>query len=172
MPIQVSTPTSAAELRALYRRTRAHFALAPLAPPPSPSPASPPAARPAPAAAPPARIVARPARRPRACFSGRATLNIVARHFGLQPAAIAGTARRQRLVVARWIVMHICFAVGGYSATQAGRLLGRNHCTVIYGRRELAALLARDAKLAADVANLAQQCVRGVAPATAGEGGA
>jgi len=162
MPIQVSTPTSAAELRALYRRTRAHFAIAP----PSSSPRSPPAA------VPPARVIARPARRPRARLSGDTALRIVARHFRLKREEIAGDARPRRLVVARWIVMHICVTAGGYSAAHAGRLLGRDYTTVVYGLRELAALLARDATLADEVADLMQECLRGVAPAAAREGGA
>ncbi len=165
MLVQVSTPTSAAELRALYRRTRAHFASA--------RPAA--AATPVAAAASPAlptRILAPPPHRPHARFSGRATVCIVARHFGIPPAALTGAARLRRLVVARWIVMRICVEVGGYTAARAGRLLGRDHTTVLYGLRELAALLARDAALTDAVARLMRQCVPEGAPATAEEGGA
>jgi len=159
MLIQVSTPTSAAELRALYRRTRAHFTAAEVA-----------AEKRMAAAAPPRRPVAPPAHRPHARFSARATLRIVARHFGLTPAAVASGGRLQRLVLARRIVMHICVEVGGYTAARAGRLLGRDHTTVLCGLRDLAALLRRDATLADEVARLTRQCAPGDAPA--GQGGA
>jgi chromosomal replication initiator protein len=105
-------------------------------------------------------------------FSGRATLRIVARHFGLAPAAVAGNARLHRLVVARWIVMHICVEAGGYSAAQAGRLLGRDHTTVLYALRQLATLLARDPALADAVARLTRRCAPDDAPATAAGVGA
>jgi chromosomal replication initiation ATPase DnaA len=142
MLVQVSTPTSAAELRALYRRTRAHFALAP-----------PPAAAAKPAGA------AVPTEPPQARFSGRAALRVVARHFGLSPAAVAGITRLRRVVVARWVVMHICVEAGGYTAARAGRLLGRDHTTVLYGLRELASLVARDPALAEEIARLTWQCM-------------
>lgn len=167
MLIEVSTPTSAAELRALYRRTRAYFAAA-----------KPPAADKSPAAAAPVGVTA-PCRRTRLRpvggspprFCGRATVRMVARHFRLPPEALAGAARLRRIVVARWIVMRICIDVGGYTATRAGRLLGRDRTTVLYGLRELDALLACDAILTAEVARLAQRCVQGT-PSSAGQGGA
>jgi chromosomal replication initiation ATPase DnaA len=149
MLVPVSTPASVAELRALYRKTRAHFAAAEKAAE---------AARPRSAAPPTMRFRLRQSDRPQGRFSGRTTLRIVARHFGLRPEALAGAARLRRLVVARWVVMHICVEIGGYTATDAGRLIGRDHTTVIYGLRELAALLARDAELADDVTGLMARC--------------
>jgi len=161
MLIQVSEPTSAAELRALYRTTRRHFAAA-----------SRPARGPLPAAAPPTRIPRTPAPQPPARFSGRATLRIVARHFGLTPAALAGATRLHRCVVARWIVMHICVRAGGYTAARAGQLVGRDHTTTLYGLREFAAMLANDAALADEVTRLTRQCVPDAPRTTVGEGGA
>jgi chromosomal replication initiation ATPase DnaA len=151
MLIQVSTPASVAELRALYRRTRAHFAVAPSS-----------------VAVSSARTLRAPAPWPAARFSGRETLRIVAQHFGLAPADVVGDARPRRIVIARWIVMHICVEVGRYTATRAGRLLGRDHTTVTHGLRELAALVARDAALADALARLTRQCLPDAAPATAG----
>ena len=179
MLIEVSTPTSVAELRALYRRTRAYFAAAnspaPAKPPdaeksagaPGPVAIAPPPAQPAPAS----HMFIALAHRPCSRFSGRATVDLVARHFGLRPEALAGAARLHRLVVARWIVMRICIEVGGYTATRAGRLLDRDHTTVLYGLRELDALLARDAALAAEVECVTRQCAQ-AGRSSAGRGGA
>jgi chromosomal replication initiation ATPase DnaA len=95
----------------------------------------------------------------------------VARHFGLAPAVVTGAARLRRVVVARWVVMHICVHAGGYSAARAGGLLGRDHTTVLYGLRELAGLLARDAVLANEVASLMRQCVANAAQMPTGNEG-
>jgi chromosomal replication initiation ATPase DnaA len=161
MLIQVSTPTSVAELRALYRRTRAHFAAAQIAAETRMAAAPPPTRHPTPPTAP-----------PRTRFSGRTTLRVVARHFGVAPAALAGAVRQRHLAVARWIVLHICVAAGGWTTVRAGRLLGRSHSTVIYGLRELAALTAHDAAVAEMVAQLARHCVPDGTRVRAGEGGA
>jgi uncharacterized small protein (DUF1192 family) len=167
MLIEVSTPTSAAELRALYRRTGAYFAAAK----PRAADTSPAAATPGVVTGPSRRTRLLPAAGSQPRFSGRATVRVVARHFRLTPEALAGAARLRRIVVARWIVMRICIDVGGYTAMRAGRLLGRDHTTVLYGLHELDALLARDAILTAEVERLAQRCARG-APSSAGQGGA
>src|SRR5262249_6748946 len=132
MLVPVSTPTSVAELRALYRRTRAHFAIERPAAPGQPAVAT--AVK---TAAPAPRISALSPNQLHARFSGRAALRIVARHFRLQPTALAGAARLRRLVLARWIVMHVCVVAGGYTVARAGQLFGRNHTTVLYGLREL-----------------------------------
>lgn len=82
-------------------------------------------------------------------------LQLVAVEAGLPPELIRGECRQRELVQARWLVMALAQRCLGYSLPRIGRLMGRDHTTVLHGIRSLAALARADATLAARIEALA-----------------
>lgn len=82
-------------------------------------------------------------------------LQLVAAELDLLPELIRGVSRQRELVHARWLVMTLAQRCLGYSLPRIGRLMQRDHTSVLHGIRSLAALARADATLAARIEALA-----------------
>lgn len=82
-------------------------------------------------------------------YSGRATtpnaiLMAVARYFGVRVDDLKGRARHKQIVVPRQIAMYLLCQDAHLSTPDAGRLLNRDHTTVMHGLKQVANDIARD----------------------------
>ncbi len=73
-----------------------------------------------------------------------AILQAVARYFGVNPEAIKGKARHKEIVVPRQIAMYLLREDARLSTPDIGRLLNRDHTTVLHGANLVASDIARD----------------------------
>jgi hypothetical protein len=169
---------TAADLRAHYRAVRAR-----LDPPrrPASTPASPPPARPRRWSTPTTPVEVMVFRRTgwgralgefneslRALFaagasSERELVDVVAAHFGVTRAELVGARGRARVAQARHVAMYMCRREFGASTKALGRLFRRDSTTVIQGAAKIAAQMAKDPALAAEVADITT-CWREGAP--------
>ncbi len=80
--------------------------------------------------------------------SGGATpegiLQAVARYFGVSPDAIKGKSRHKEIVVPRQVAMYMLREEARLSTPDVGRLLNRDHTTVLHGANLVASDIARD----------------------------
>ena len=113
------------------------------APPPAPAPT------PAPPPAP------EPPWRP---LLGAQIRDIVARHYGLTRAEIQGASRRNEYALPRHVAMYMCVRLGGLSATMTGRVLDRDHTTVLYAVKRIARLARESTVLADEIRTLWERC--------------
>ena len=65
----------------------------------------------------------------------------VCHEFGISPQQLTGARRNEKIVQARWFVMHIGICELYLSSTQIGNKLNRDHTTVLYGKQKLDVLL-------------------------------
>ncbi len=79
-----------------------------------------------------------------------ATMKAVARHFGVWESALVGAGRTRRVVQARHLLMYLLHEQG-LSTTQIGRIVRRDHTTVVYGIRRATCRLAQDEGLRAGI---------------------
>jgi Bacterial dnaA protein helix-turn-helix len=136
----------AADVIAEARTVRARLLdgqAAAVAPAPAPTPAPPPAGAP--------ELHWRPP-------SGAQIREIVARHYGLTRAEVQGESRRAEYVLPRHVAMYLCVRLGGLSLTLTGRVLNRDHTTVLHGVKRVARLSAENAALAAEIKTLWERC--------------
>lgn len=84
------------------------------------------------------------------------TIEAVAEEFGIAPDAILGECRARDIALPRQVVMALTHRVLGYSTPRIGRLLARDHSTVLYGCQRVAALAAADTAFAARLDGLAR----------------
>jgi chromosomal replication initiator protein len=89
-----------------------------------------------------------------------AILTAVARYFGMNADELKGKARHKRVVAPRQIAMYLLREDGHLSTPEVGRLLNRDHTTVLHGMKQVASDIARDGP--------SRAAVRGVREVVAG----
>lgn len=95
-------------------------------------------------------------------------LRLVARHHDLDVATLIGSQRSRSIAAARSLAMYLARLVTGKSLQAIGTGCGgRDHTTVLHATRTVAARLAHDQALAADVARLVETLSGGRAPGPA-----
>ena len=72
-----------------------------------------------------------------------AILHAVSRYFGVELHEITGKARHKRVVVPRQVAMYLLREDAHLSTPEVGRLLSRDHTTVLHGTNLIAADIAR-----------------------------
>jgi chromosomal replication initiator protein len=73
-----------------------------------------------------------------------AVLTAVCRYFDVDVEALKGTARHKHIVVPRQIAMYVLREDAHLSTPEVGRLLNRDHTTVLHGIKQVANDIARD----------------------------
>jgi chromosomal replication initiator protein len=76
--------------------------------------------------------------------TSNAILNSVARFFGVKIDELKGRARHKQIVVPRQIAMYLLCEDAHLSTPEVGRLLNRDHTTVMHGMKQIANDIARD----------------------------
>lgn len=71
-----------------------------------------------------------------------------ARFYGIQMSQLLGPRRHGEVVAPRFATMYLAWRMTTLSSGQIGRVLRRDHSTVIHGRQRAAALRAEDASFA------------------------
>jgi chromosomal replication initiator protein len=89
-----------------------------------------------------------------------AILTAVARYFGVKTDDLKGKARNKQIVVPRHIAMYLLREDAHLSTPECGRLLNRDHTTVLHGMKQVAEDIARDGP--------SRAAVRGVREVVAG----
>ena len=85
--------------------------------------------------------------------------DVVAAHFGLTVAEITGQRSTRRCAGPRQIAMYICARHGGLSSTRIAALFGgRDHSTVLHAIQVVAARVAKNPVLAAEISALVDEC--------------
>jgi hypothetical protein len=85
----------------------------------------------------------------------RELIDMVATHFGLTRAEMVGARGTSGIAQARHIAMYLCRRELGTSASVLGRLFRRDQSSVIHAARKVAARIAENPALAAEVTALA-----------------
>lgn len=93
-----------------------------------------------------------------------ALVEAVADEWGVSRAAILGESRGTAATVPRAAVMALAHGLFGYGASQIGRLIRRDHTTVLYAVRAAAARRQRDPDFAARLDRIAARMRRRAAP--------
>jgi chromosomal replication initiator protein len=73
-----------------------------------------------------------------------AILTAVARYFGIKADDLKGKARHKHIVGPRQVAMYLLREDGHLSTPEVGRLLNRDHTTVLHGMKQIANDIARD----------------------------
>jgi chromosomal replication initiator protein len=73
-----------------------------------------------------------------------AILTAVARYFGIKADDLKGKARHKQIVGPRQVAMYLLREDGHLSTPEVGRLLNRDHTTVLHGLKQIANDIARD----------------------------
>ncbi|HLZ32185.1 MAG TPA: chromosomal replication initiator protein DnaA [Chloroflexota bacterium] len=89
-----------------------------------------------------------------------AILTAVARYFGINSDDLKGKARHKQIVGPRQVAMYLLREDGHLSTPEVGRLLNRDHTTVLHGMKQIANDIARDGP--------SRAAVRGVREVVAG----
>lgn len=91
----------------------------------------------------------------------RQIANETAKHFDLKLSDLRGESRRQNVVTARGVAMHLARELTGRSLQQIGEYFGgRDHSTVLHACRKTTQRMERDPAAARAVAILRQKLVR------------
>jgi chromosomal replication initiator protein len=80
-----------------------------------------------------------------------AILLAVSRYFGVKADDLKGKARHKHIVVPRQIAMYLLREDAHLSTPEVGRLLNRDHTTVLHGLKQVAGDIARDGPSRASV---------------------
>ena len=80
-----------------------------------------------------------------------ALIHLVAKEFGIEETLIPGKARTKDVMLARQVCMYLLCQDLGMSTTAVGKLLKKDHTTVIYGIQKVEDLLNTDAHFSARV---------------------
>lgn len=84
--------------------------------------------------------------------AGERVCRVVAHHHEITYAELVGGSRRPEFVFPRHIAMYICIRMLGYSYPKTAHVVGRvDHGTVIHAVRKMAARIAADVILSAEV---------------------
>jgi chromosomal replication initiator protein len=89
-----------------------------------------------------------------------AILLAVARFYGIKIDDLKGKSRHKQIVAPRHIAMYLLREDGHLSTPEVGRLLNRDHTTVLHGIKQVASDIARDGP--------SRAAVRGVREVVAG----
>jgi chromosomal replication initiator protein len=89
-----------------------------------------------------------------------AILTAVARYFGIKADDLKGKARHKQIVGPRQVAMYLLREDGHLSTPEVGRILNRDHTTVLHGMKQIANDIARDGP--------SRAAVRGVREVVAG----
>lgn len=82
----------------------------------------------------------------------------VARHYGLEPAALQGKSRRQEVALARQVAMFLCREIVKTSFADIGAQFGRDHSTVMHACAKIGELVAgHDAEVSAAVESIRER---------------
>jgi chromosomal replication initiator protein len=73
-----------------------------------------------------------------------AIMTAVARYFGIKADDLKGKARHKQIVGPRQVAMYLLREDGHLSTPEVGRLLNRDHTTVLHGMKQIANDIARD----------------------------
>jgi chromosomal replication initiator protein len=90
-----------------------------------------------------------------------AILTAVARYFGVKADDLKGKARNKQIVVPRHIAMYLLREDAHLSTPEVGRLLNRDHTTVLHGMKQVAGDIARDGPSRASVRGIREVVVGG-----------
>lgn len=77
-------------------------------------------------------------------LAGPIVAKVAEHHVGVSLAALRGRGRQPALVIPRQMFMALALADGRFSSVQVGRLLKRDHKTVLHGAAKHAARLQAD----------------------------
>ena len=89
-------------------------------------------------------------------------LTAVARYFGVKTDDLKGRARNKQIVVPRHIAMYLLREDAHLSTPEVGRLLNRDHTTVLHGMKQVAGDIARDGPSRAAVRGVREVVAGGV----------
>lgn len=78
----------------------------------------------------------------------------VGREFGVEPALITGKSKTKNVMLARQVCMYLLCQEQGKTTTATGKLLGRDHSTVVYGIQRVEGMMNEDAVFFARVNGL------------------
>ncbi len=82
-------------------------------------------------------------------------LKSVEKKFGVPAPELKSSTRARRVLLPRQVAMYIARRLTDLSLNEIGRFFGgRDHATVLYAERKIAAALEKDAKLAGDIEDL------------------
>jgi chromosomal replication initiator protein len=100
-----------------------------------------------------------------------AILTAVARYFGVKVDDLKGRSRHKQIVAPRQIAMYLLCEDARLSTPEVGRLLTRDHTTVMHGFKQIANDIARDGPSRAAVRGVREVLSAGLvqAPALRGE---
>src|SRR5437764_1414304 len=90
-----------------------------------------------------------------------AILTAVARYFGLKTDDLKGKARNKQIVGPRHIAMYLLREDGHLSTPEVGRLLNRDHTTVLHGMKQVSSDIARDGPCRAAVRGIREVVASG-----------
>jgi len=94
--------------------------------------------------------------------SGERIRDVIARHYGITIAEMAGDATIRRIAWPRQVAMYICARNAGLSTARIGRLFGdRDHSTVRFALCAVEERMAKDRGLAEEISGLIAACVLG-----------
>jgi chromosomal replication initiator protein len=92
-----------------------------------------------------------------------AILTAVSRYYGVKLDELKGKARHKQIVVPRHIAMYLLCEDAGLSSPEVGRLLNRDHTTVLHGLKLVATDIARDGPARAAVVGVREVLAAGQA---------
>ena len=75
---------------------------------------------------------------------GQAVLRAISEATEIPLVRLTGGERNQPLVRARWVFCWVMHQTSGYSLPEIGRLIGRDHTTIMHGLRRARELRASD----------------------------
>lgn len=87
----------------------------------------------------------------------RPVVNMVADHYGMTPEDIASWRRTPDVARARQIAIYLARTVTKYSLSAIGRVLDRDHTTVLYSCRRIESLRRQDSALDREIRELTER---------------
>lgn len=78
----------------------------------------------------------------------------VGREFGVEPALITGKSKTKNVMMARQVCMYLLCQEQGQTTSAAGKILGRDHSTVVYGIQRVEGMMNADADFSVRVNRL------------------
>ena len=93
--------------------------------------------------------------------SSKTIIAATARAFDVDPGDITGPSRARHVVEARQVAIALILKLRGVAKSEIGRIINRDHSTVLYNLRAFDAANARSPKLAATVAAIERRLLSG-----------
>jgi hypothetical protein len=85
-------------------------------------------------------------------------LDVVAREFDLEPSFVLGKRRDEKFVIPRHIIFWMMRELTEVPSTEIGEMVGRDHGTVLHGKRNVDERMSIDQKYKARVERLKAVC--------------